>query len=176
MDSFKTGYSGVYREMRAQTYALESTKQRLVEAYNYIDLLEKGMANLEKKLAKLKGARDTLKEEPKIAREDVQNSRARMENLKNSSQALWSEYRESVSLMKTLGDKIFLAMSNLYFFSLSRGIQVDFSKSFSDFQVLDCADVFSIKVALAKSGVYLAQELGLEIPLRLFFIIIITMY
>jgi hypothetical protein len=61
-----------------------------------------------------------------------------------------------MSLTKTIGGKLFLAMSNLYFFNLSRGIQVDFNESFPDDQVLDFADVFLVIFASAKSGVYLS--------------------
>lgn len=53
-----------------------------MEVYNRIDLLERGMTDL----VELKRVRDTLKEELKIVREKVQNSRSRMKNLKNSSQ------------------------------------------------------------------------------------------
>jgi hypothetical protein len=57
--------------MWVQTYVLESTKQLLTEVYNRINLLEKGMADLEKKIVELKGVKDTLKEESKIIREKV---------------------------------------------------------------------------------------------------------
>jgi hypothetical protein len=57
--------------MRVQTYVLESTKQLLTEVYNRINLLERGMADLEKKIVELKGVKDTLKEESKIMREKV---------------------------------------------------------------------------------------------------------
>jgi len=50
---------------------LESTKQLLTEVYNRINLLERGMADLEKKIVELKGVKDTLKEESKIMREKV---------------------------------------------------------------------------------------------------------
>ncbi|KAJ6990260.1 hypothetical protein NC653_018722 [Populus alba x Populus x berolinensis] len=61
-----------------------------------------------------------------------------------------------MSLTKTLGDMLFLAMSNLDFFHLSRGIQVDFNESFPNGQVLDFDDVFLVKVVSARSGVYLS--------------------
>jgi len=35
--------------MRAQTYVLESTKQRMAETYNHINFLERGMIDLKKK-------------------------------------------------------------------------------------------------------------------------------
>jgi hypothetical protein len=57
--------------MGVQTYVLESTKQLLTEVYNRINLLERGMADLEKKIVELKGVKDTLKEESKIMREKV---------------------------------------------------------------------------------------------------------
>ena len=68
-----------------------------------------------------------------------------MKNLKDSSQAFWTEYRESTSLTETIGDKVFLVMSNLYFFNLSRGMQVDFNKSFLDNQVSNFANDFLVK-------------------------------
>ena len=67
-----------------------------------------------------------------------------------------------MSLIKIIGDKLFLAMSNFYFFNLSRGIQADFNESFPDGQVLDFADVFPVRPTSTRSGVYLAQEPGLE--------------
>jgi hypothetical protein len=68
-----------------------------------------------------------------------------MKNLKDSSQAFWTEYRESTSLTETIGDKVFLVMSNLYFFNLSRGMQVDFNKSFLDNQVSNFANDFLVR-------------------------------
>lgn len=79
-----------------------------------------------------------------------------MENLKNSSYAFWFKYGESISLMEKIGDKLFLAMSNLYFFNLSKWIQVDFIESFPDGQILNFANVFPIKAASTKSRVFLA--------------------
>lgn len=46
-------------------------------------------------------------------------------------------------------------MSNLYFFNLSKGIQVDFSESFPNGQVPDFDDVFTTRVTSAKDGVYI---------------------
>jgi peptidoglycan hydrolase CwlO-like protein len=39
---------------------LEETEQQLTEAYNYIDLLEREMVDLEKEITELKGASDIL--------------------------------------------------------------------------------------------------------------------
>lgn len=113
---------------------------------------------------------NTLQKEINIAMKEVHNSHVRIENLKNSSQAFWFEYGESVSLTKTINDKLFLAISNLCFSNLPRGMQVDFSKSFSNDQVLDFVDVFPIRIASAGSRVYLAQEpdLKMQVPLGLF--------
>jgi len=83
--------------MRAQTYVLESTKQRMAETYNHINFLERGMIDLKKKVAKLKRVRETLREELGITRKEVQNSCTHMENLKKSSQVFWTEYEEFVS-------------------------------------------------------------------------------
>jgi hypothetical protein len=147
--------------MEAQTYVLESTEQWLVETYNHIDFLKRWITDLEKEVIELKRAR-TLREELKIVREKVQNSRARMESLKNSSQAFWSEYGEFVYLTETIGDRLLLVMLNLYFFNLFREIQVNFSESFLDDQVLDFTNVFPVGVVSAKSRVYLAYKPGLE--------------
>jgi hypothetical protein len=68
-----------------------------------------------------------------------------MNNLKDFSQAFWTKYRESRSLTETVGDKVFLVMSNLYFFNLSRGMQVDFNKSFLDNQVSNFANDFLVR-------------------------------
>ncbi|KAJ6932126.1 hypothetical protein NC651_007744 [Populus alba x Populus x berolinensis] len=86
-------------ELRAQTFIQESTKEKLGEAYNQIDSLEK---------------------------------------------------------------EAFLVLSNLYFFNHSREIQVDFSESFPNGEVLDFDDVFTTRVASTKEGVYLAQEPGMD--------------
>jgi hypothetical protein len=50
-----------------------------------------------------------------------------MGNLKNSSQIFWFKYGEFMFLTETIRDKLFLAISKLYFFNLTREVQVDFS-------------------------------------------------
>jgi hypothetical protein len=67
----------------------------------------------------------------------------------NSFEKFQEMFGGSFSLNKMVGDKIFLAMSNLYFFNLYRGIQVDFSITFHPVFVLDFADVFPIRTATA---------------------------
>lgn len=47
-----------------------------------------------------------------------------------------------------MGDKIFLTMSNLYFFNLSIRIHVDFIATFHSVSFLDFKDVFLIKAAV----------------------------
>nr|TKS14239.1 hypothetical protein D5086_0000043130 [Populus alba] len=95
---YRADKSKFHRLKEEKTHAMKMTEQRLVEAFNHIDLLERRMIELENKVPELRGARDTLKEEPRITREEVQKSCARMDNLKNSFQMFWSEYGESVFL------------------------------------------------------------------------------
>jgi len=102
--------------------------------YNRIDFLEK-------EVAELRESREAIREELGATMKGAHNSSPRMETLKNSSQELYTEYGESVSLTETIRDKIFLSMSNLYFLNLSRGIQVDFNESFPIGQILDFKDV-----------------------------------
>jgi exonuclease VII small subunit len=71
--------------METQTHTLESTEQQLSEAYNSINLLERGMVDLEKKEGELRRAWYILRKELKIARKEVHKSHANMENMKNSS-------------------------------------------------------------------------------------------
>ena len=65
--------------------------------------------------------------------------------------------RESISLIETIGEKLFLSKSNLYFFILSKGMQVEFSESFHNGQVPDFEDVFLVRAMMANDGFYLAQ-------------------
>lgn len=62
-------------------------------------------------------------------------------------------------MSKAVRDKIFLAMSNLYFF---KGMQMDFSVDFHPILVHDFEDVFPIRVVIAHWAEYLAEELGLD--------------
>lgn len=56
MDSLRNAYSRLHRKMKTQTHTLESTEQQLSEAYNSINLLERGMVDLEKKKGELRRA------------------------------------------------------------------------------------------------------------------------
>jgi hypothetical protein len=78
-----------------------------------------------------------------------------VETLKKSLQKFYAKSRESVFLIETIGDRLFMSISNLYFFNFSRGKQVDFSES-PNGQVPDFEDVFPIRIASAKEMVYVA--------------------
>ncbi|KAG6750232.1 hypothetical protein POTOM_047326 [Populus tomentosa] len=58
------GFRGVERELGAQTYILESNKQKLVEIYSRIDFLEK-------EVAEFKGAREALRWELRMSKEEM---------------------------------------------------------------------------------------------------------
>jgi hypothetical protein len=45
-----------------------------------------------------------------------------------------------------VGDKIFLVMSNMYFFNFSKGMQIDFNATFHLVSVPDFTDVFLVRV------------------------------
>jgi hypothetical protein len=60
-------------------------------------------------------------------------------------------------------DKIFLVISNLYFFYRSKGMQIDFSTTFHLVLVPDFIDVFLIRVVAARHEEYLVKEPRLDI-------------
>jgi hypothetical protein len=62
-----------------------------------------------------------------------------------------------------VGDKIFLAMSNLYFFNQSRGIHVDFNVAFHLVSVLDFTNMFLVRVVVAQHEEYVAEEHSLNV-------------
>jgi len=68
-----------------------------------------------------------------------------MEISRNSSQEFYTKYGEFVSLTETIGDKLFWSIFNLYFFNLFKGMQVDFSESFFNSQVLNFENVFLVR-------------------------------
>jgi hypothetical protein len=65
--------------------------------------------------------------------------------LRNSLREFHKFFKGLAALTKTIGDKILIVMSNLYFFNWSRGMLVDFSATFDLVLVLDFEDVFSIR-------------------------------
>jgi hypothetical protein len=73
----------------------------------------------------------------------------RVKTLKKSLQEFYAKSRESVFLIETIGDRLFMSISNLYFFNFSRGKQVDFGESFPNGQVPDFEYVFPIRIASA---------------------------
>jgi hypothetical protein len=60
-------------------------------------------------------------------------------------------------------DKIFLVISNLYFFYRLKGMHIDFSTTFHLVLVPDFVDVFLIRVVAARHGEYLVKEPRLDI-------------
>jgi hypothetical protein len=63
-----------------------------------------------------------LRVELLITREEAKSSRAWLEALRNSIGQFQVLFEGFAALSKTFGDKIFLAMSNLYFFNQLRGV------------------------------------------------------
>lgn len=57
-----------------------------------------------------------------------------------------------------VGDKIFLAKSNLYFFNQSRGMLMDFSATFHRVSAPNFIDVFLTRVVVAYRKEYLVEE------------------
>jgi hypothetical protein len=54
-------------------------------------------------------------------------------------------FRGLVASIEMVGDNIFLVMSKLYFFNLSRGIQVDFSTTYHLVLVPHFIDLFPVR-------------------------------
>jgi FtsZ-binding cell division protein ZapB len=79
---------------------LESTKEKLGDACNYIDFLDK-------EIIELKESNDTLNEELNTKKK-AYNSRLRMKRLKNSSQEFYVKYREYISLTKIIWDTLLI--------------------------------------------------------------------
>lgn len=110
----KTTYTQLQGELRAQTYILESNKQKLAEIYSHIDFLKEEVAELKGAREALRGELRMSKEEMRAAKEEVESSHLRMTTLKNYSQVFQTEFRIFVSLIKKIRDKLSLTMSNLY--------------------------------------------------------------
>lgn len=66
-------------------------------------------------------------------------------------------------MSEVVGDNIFLAMSNLYFFNSYRGMQMDFSATFHPIPMLDLENVFPVKAAVANQGDYLVKKPRLDL-------------
>jgi len=72
-------------------------------------------------------------------------------------------FKGFATLIETVGDKIFLAISNLYFSKQSRRMYVDFSTTFHPVLVPNFVDVLLVKVVVALHRVYLAKKPRLDI-------------
>jgi hypothetical protein len=72
-------------------------------------------------------------------------------------------FRRFALLTKIVEGKTLFALSNLYFFNLARGIQMDFVVVFHLVLVPDFANVFLVKDATTKHKVYLTEESGLDV-------------
>jgi hypothetical protein len=75
----------------------------------------------------------------------AQHSRVKLEASRDSLQDFQDFFRGLVALTEMVGDNIFLAMFKLYFFNLSRGIQVDFSTAYHLVSVPHFTDLFPFR-------------------------------
>jgi hypothetical protein len=82
--------------------------------------------------------------------------------LKNTYEEFHEKFRGFTALTEMVGDKIFLAMSNLYFFNLLKGIHEDFSVVFHLVLMSDFVDVFPIKVS-CPTQIIIANEPDLNV-------------
>jgi hypothetical protein len=71
-------------------------------------------------------------------------------------------FKGLIALTEIMKDKIFLTLSNLYFFNLLRGIQVNFSAAFHLALVPDFADILLVRVVAAQHGEYITEKSGLD--------------
>jgi len=152
----KASYASLMGEMQEAHIRLVSSEQRLQEV-----LIEVSASR--ETIAELRASKDALRLELQAVKEELKNSKAKLEGLKTSSGDLKDFFRGSAALDEVVGDKIFLAMSNLYFFNRSRGMQVDFSAAFHPFTVPDFDDVFPARASAANRGEYLDAEPGLDV-------------
>lgn len=79
----------------------------------------------------------------------------------NSSEEFYEFFEGIVVLTKMVGDKIFLAMSNMCLLNELIGIHMGFIVSFHQVSMPNFTDVFLVKVAATQREEYLAEELGL---------------
>jgi len=152
----KASYASLMGEMQEAHIRLVSSEQRLQEV-----LIEVSASR--ETVAELRASKDALRLELQAVKEELKNSKAKLQGLKTSSGDLKDFFRGSAALDEVVGDKIFLAMSNLYFFNRSRGMQVDFSAAFHPFTVPDFDDVFPARASAANRGEYLDAEPGLDV-------------
>jgi hypothetical protein len=72
---------------------------------------------LKYKIFKANATQDSPRAEILAIREEAQGSRAQLEILRNSFKKFQEFLKRSATLSKTIGDNIFHAMPNLYFFN-----------------------------------------------------------
>jgi len=65
-------------------------------------------------------------------------------------------------LIETMKDKIFVTVSNLYFFNLLRGIQVNFSAAFHLALVPNFKDMLLVRVVATQHEEYITEKSGLD--------------
>ena len=86
-----------------------------------------------------------------------------MESLRDSPKKFQKFFKGSTTLTETMGDKIFLVISNLYFLNLSKGMQVDFSATFHLVLVSNFSDVFLVKATSAQQRKYMSKKPRLDL-------------
>jgi hypothetical protein len=104
--------------MQGIVIQLGSTEKELQMAYNK-------MATLNQGILKEKATQDSLRVELFIVKVEYQNSHARLKALRNSLEEFNDFFEGFTTLTEIVKDKIFIAMSNMYFFNQSKGMQVD---------------------------------------------------
>jgi len=104
--------------MQGIVIQLGSTEKELQMAYNK-------MATLNQGILKEKATQDSLRVELFFVKVEYQNSHARLKALRNSLEEFNDFFEGFTTLTEIVKDKIFIAMSNMYFFNQSKGMQVD---------------------------------------------------
>ena len=149
--SIKGAYSRLKDQVQSIALELSSIEKALELSYNQvIPLREEFFAAMD--------SQSSLRAELAAAKEENKISQAKLEALSNSPKEFEEFFWGSTALIETTGDMIFIAMSNLYFFNLSKGKQVDFSAAFHPVPVPDFTDVFPGRASAAKRGEYLDEE------------------
>jgi hypothetical protein len=85
-----------------------------------------------------------------------------LEALMNSFEEFYKFFGGSTTLSWIVRDKIFLVISNLYFFNMFRGMQVNFGAALHPI-LMPFIDVFPIRAAATQHGKYLTEKFDLNI-------------
>uniref|UniRef100_B9NF87 Uncharacterized protein n=1 Tax=Populus trichocarpa TaxID=3694 RepID=B9NF87_POPTR len=152
----KVAYTSLKDNMQGIVIQLGSTEKELQMAYNKVAALKQG-------ILKEKATQDSLRVELFIVKVKAQNSHARLKALRNSFEEFKDFFEGYATLTEIVRDKIFIAMSNMYFFNQSKGMQVDFSVVLHHVRMLDFTDVFPAMAVIAQHEEYLAEEPCLDI-------------